>query len=106
MTNTDRAKQFAPYAALKGFGDYIRAAERETVERVILGEDAAGELNRRLQDIRTGDTISATYYRDGQYVEVRGRVRRISMEEHALLVGSVRVPFADILSIRKGEDTA
>ena len=49
MTNGQRAKIFAPYAALKGFGGYILGAEERGDEQILLGEDAQEELNRRLQ---------------------------------------------------------
>ena len=53
MTNGQRAKIFTPYAALSGFGSFILNAERRTEERVLLGEDAQEELNRRLKQIET-----------------------------------------------------
>ena len=43
MTNGQRAKIFAPYAALKGFGDFIAASERRREERILPGEDAQEE---------------------------------------------------------------
>lgn len=103
MNNAQRAKIFAPYAALKGFGDYILAAQHSTQERVLLAEDAAAELNRQLQTLRRGDIIAVNYYLHDQYVEVCGAVRRISLEEEQLTVGGIRIPFGDILSVRRDE---
>ena len=103
MNNAQRAKIFAPYAALKGFGDFILAAQHTTRERVFLGEDAAADLNRQLQTLRRGDIIAVTYYLRDDYVEVCGAVRRISPEEEQLTVGGVKIPFGDILSVRRDE---
>ena len=102
MTRAERAKQFMPYAALKGFDEYIKAMERETVERVILGEDAAQELNRRLQSVGIGDIIRVTYYLNQQYVDIEGAVKKIDMFERNLLIGSTKVPLEDILAVEWG----
>ena len=99
MTTGERAKIFAPYAALKGFGDYLRAQEREIVERVILGEDAQEDLNRQLQQIQIGDIINVTYYLNQQYVDTKGAVKRINTDERYLLIGGIKVPLDDILSV-------
>ncbi len=103
MNNAQRAKIFAPYAALKGFGDYIRSAERTTEERVLLAEDAAAELNARLQRVRRGDIIRVRYYLRDRYVEICGAAGKISLEEEWLAVGGVKIPIADILAL-EGED--
>lgn len=99
MTRQERAKQFAPYAALKGFGAYIRSAERETVERVILGEDAAQELDRCLRELRPGDRVRVRYYLRQQYVELAGEVKKIDLDRKAVQVDGVQVPMRDILRI-------
>lgn len=101
MTNGERAKIFAPYAALKGFGEYLRAQERETVDRKILGEDAADELNRQLQQMQIGDIIDVTYYLNHQYVEAIGTLKKINIDGRYLLVNSIKVPLDDILSVRQ-----
>ena len=59
MNNAQRAKQFMPFAALKGFEEAVRAQERQREPRVILGEDARQELNFRLQGILPGDRVRA-----------------------------------------------
>ena len=49
MSRADRAKQFMPFAALKGFEEAIGRAGKPVVERVILGEDAQAELDASLR---------------------------------------------------------
>lgn len=99
MTQQERAKQFAPYAALKGFGAYIRSAERETVERVILGEDAAQELDRCLRELHIGDIIKVRYYLRQQYVDLSGNVKKIDLDRKVIQVDNIHVPIRDILHI-------
>ena len=100
MTNLERAKQFAPFAALKGFEEYIHDMERETTERVILAEDAAQELDLMLQSVKVEDTVSVTYYKNGQYITADGTVKRIDQIEGYIQVGIIQIPTEDILSVQ------
>ena len=102
MTGKEMAKIYAPYAALKGFGDYIRAAEHEMAERRILGEDAAAELNRQLQCVEIEDIIAVTYYLVDNYAEAFGKVKKIDLDERIIQIGGMRIPIEDILSVNLG----
>ena len=105
MNDAQRAKIFAPYAALKGFGDFLSAVERETVPRVLLGEDAQEALDRQLRRLRPGEMLRVIYYLRDQYVEARGALRRIDPDARCLLLGGLKIPLEDILSIEEKEDT-
>ena len=48
MSQAERAAQFAPYAALVGYGDMVKEEERLTGEWTDLGEDEAEEVSRQL----------------------------------------------------------
>lgn len=99
MTQQERAKQFAPYAALKGFGAYICSAERMTEERIILAEDAAQELDRCLRELFPGDRISVRYYFRQQYVDLAGEVKKIDLDRRLIQVGTVQIPIRDIFTL-------
>lgn len=51
MSMLERAAQFAPYAALVGYGDMVKEEARETGRRTDLSEDEADELSRDLARI-------------------------------------------------------
>ena len=57
MPVSDRAAQFAPFAALTGYGDVIKETARQTEERPELSEDEMEILNYklRLSWSKTGD---------------------------------------------------
>ena len=103
MTNGQRAKIFAPYAALKGFGNYILDSEIRPEERIQLGEDAQEELNRQLQQLCRGDRVAVTWYREGRYTKALGTVKRIDDEMHSLCLDTRCVPLADILAVERAE---
>ena len=58
MDQTQRAKQFMPFAALKGLEEEIALAEFRPVDKVEFCDDAAEELDRRLREVRPGDMVS------------------------------------------------
>lgn len=64
MPVSERAAQFAPFAALTGFDDIIEEAARLTTQRVELDEDAKRELDEKL------NRLAARLDRDGQGVPV------------------------------------
>jgi len=110
MPMLDRAAQFAPFAALTGYGAAVRETARLTAERRELSPQDAEELDRRLAALiaRLPDRPEATvelFVPDdrkagGAYVTVTGRVRHISVPERTLVMedGTV-VPLDDIVSL-------
>ena len=51
MSRLQRAKQFMPFAALKGFETLLAAVARPKEARVELSEDQLEELNRTIQSL-------------------------------------------------------
>lgn len=66
MDRADRAKQFMPFDALKGFQEALREKERVRVPKRILSEEEREELNRELSRIGKMDMVEAEYFQDGE----------------------------------------
>lgn len=62
MDRADRAKLFAPYAALKGYNESAHAMEHRLVPRPAPAEDRAEQLDRRLRALRRGDAVTVTWF--------------------------------------------
>lgn len=101
MNNIQRAKQFMPFAALKGFEEAVKAQERLREPKVILGEDARQELNFKLQGIQPGDRLRAEYYYEGRYVTVRGQVKRIDSLGRRIHLEEIKIPIDDLKDIER-----
>lgn len=106
----ERAAQFAPFAALTGFGGVIRETGRLTDKQVELGESDQVELERVLTFLDSQEEehpmikvtyfLPDTYKEGGTYVTVTGHLKRIDQVEGALLLWEgVRVPIQDIRSV-------
>ncbi len=87
MSRTNRAAQFAPFAALTGYEESIEETARLTDSRIELSEYEIEELNARLnfiqEHIKERPEVTITYFQPderkegGEYITVTGRVRRI-----------------------------
>lgn len=109
MPKQNRAKIFAPYQALKGFGEAIHAKDAVFVPRMELAEYAQERLDRKLRQLHRWDTVTVTWFRGkpgeadrdlGQYVTVTGTVERIDPVFRVLLLGKQRIPMEEIVELR------
>lgn len=96
-----RAKQFSPFAALKGFEEETRKREKLFENRAFLSEDRFSELNFTLYDLEPGDKIAVTFYHDGQYKIRRGEFQFADIKKRRLLFGNEEAAFDDIKEIKK-----
>lgn len=101
MPPSVRAKQFAPFAALKGFEEALREQEKICVEKKEVSEEKAREINDSLKTVSQGDRINLTYYKDRQYLTVTGVAEKFDLSMKYLEISGVRVTFDDIFEIEK-----
>lgn len=95
----DRAMQFVPFAALKGYYDYIQAEERITQPRKEISEDDSEIISTTLNNLRTGVNVRVRYYDIDSYVTIEGIVTEVNEPYHRLKVNKTAIPFADIYYI-------
>ncbi|MBR2825574.1 MAG: hypothetical protein IKE51_04860 [Solobacterium sp.] len=66
MSNYDRAAQFAPFAALTGYGDMIQETSRIVSSEIELSDNQIDELNFKLSTLKehldTQPQVSITYF--------------------------------------------
>lgn len=98
-----RARQFMPFAALRGFGDLIREQERIPEARRTLTEEDAARLSRRLLALERGTMASVTYYDGCGYRTVIGMIAEIDLTARRLRVVKTDIRFEDLYSIERTE---
>ena len=96
MPVSDRAAQFAPFAALTGYGEVIKETARQTDERPDLSEDEKQELNYKIQlaCALPGEKpeIVLTYFvqddkkSGGACHTARGKIRRIDPDAGQIIL--------------------
>ena len=132
MTLLNRAKIFAPFAALVGFDEHIRSKDVPYERKHELGADEEWELNHRLDILhsltynsklarRNAVTVAIEYFvpctdqnsdaygSKGLYESVTGVVRRVDMVNQAITVTDSEclthsIRFSDIYTITDPED--
>ncbi len=97
--HADRAMQFAPFAALKGYYESVREQERITEPKRELSEDEAEEVSNTLNKLTLGTTVKIRYYDVDAYTTIVGVVSEINLPYRRLKVVKTTVPFDDIYSI-------
>ncbi|MDY6368096.1 MAG: YolD-like family protein [Clostridia bacterium] len=103
MSRAERAKQFMPFAALRGYGAVIREKEKIITPKKELTDEQAEHLSVMVSELKKGDVIKVVYYDTDGYVEKTGAVSGINIPLSTLNVVKTQIPFSEIYSIDKIE---
>ena len=99
MQNNDRAKQFMPFDALKGFKEEINKRKRVIVAKRELSEDDLQELQNKVYLINTGMIVEITYYDNEQYVKIKGMVSKINFDLKYIVIVKTKINIDCIVNI-------
>ena len=99
MPREERAKQFMPFAALKGYPEALRKKAKIIVPKIELSEDSAQILDRKLRQVRKNDIITVVYFNKDEYLKQTGMVSRIDTTARVLKVVNTKIKFEDILDV-------
>ena len=106
MPPSKRAKQFAPFQALKGLNEAIANKEKIITPRRELSEDSIAEINRVLISLSIGSLVTAVYYCNYQqeYQQLTGYVKKVDPLCKYLQIGTVSIAFSDISNLLAEND--
>lgn len=101
MSRENRAKQFLPFAALKGFEEALVKKERIVVDKVELSEDMAEELNLRLVTLKKGMMATIVHYdkAECEYIKTTGVVAGIDMSCKQIRIVNTKIDIDDIYDL-------
>lgn len=100
MNKVARAKQFLPFDALKGLQEALREKEREYEEKKDLSEDTLNDLNNKFNQIDNGSLVKITFYKNGKYSEIKGRVANIDYVKKKIQINKeYNINICDIVNI-------
>ena len=110
MPMSDRAAQFAPFAALTGYDSAIKETGRLTDERIELDAEALTALDMKYQllidTLDEESEVEITYFKPdehkagGSYVTATGAVIKVGDFERLITMqDGARIPMDDVLNI-------
>ena len=110
MPMSDRAAQFAPFAALTGYDAAIKETGRLTVERIELDAEALSALDMKYQLLMEAfdeaPEVTITYFQPderkagGKYLTATGAVKKVDdFERRITMQDGTKIPMDDVLSI-------
>ena len=97
----DRAVQFAPFAALRGYYELILSQEKSFEERRELGEEESAVISERLKCLETGVYVHVTYYNKTAYSTLSGMVGKVDYTYRFLTVNDRKIWFNDIIELKE-----
>ena len=107
MSMIRRAAQFAPFAALTGYGDAVDETARITDEMIALSDESLEELDQKISDaVYLKHKVIITYFvpdekkTGGAYVDVAGVIRKTGRGE-IILENGLHIPGDRVTDIRE-----
>lgn len=125
MANADRAKQFSPFAALKGYEEALQLKQKRYTRRIELSEDAKSLLDRKLHILsqwlengrkpvvtiryfvpkpvrNPGKTLDENDIELGSYLEISGAVEKINSETRSIQISGESLCIDDVIDLQEG----
>lgn len=110
MSMDARAAQFAPFAALSGYGDAVDETVRRTDNKIDIDDGLKEALNNKLlvikDNIKNKPIVEFTYFipdqrkSGGMYKTISGKVRKIDDYKHIVIMDDkLEIPIDDIINI-------
>ncbi len=107
MPVAERAKQFMPFAAVKGLDEALelRRRAREWTPRAELSSEQQDAISARLGRLSRGMEVAISHYAAGGYETTRGRLEQLDEPGRRLRVAGRDIAFDDIrtITIRRAE---
>lgn len=101
MPPSRRAKQFAPFDALKGLNEAIAAKERRPEPRRELTDYMKEQINEMLSELHKGQLVTVVYYGslEQETLQITGTVMKVDAYWQTLQVNKVTIDFSEIYDI-------
>lgn len=95
----ERARQFMPFASLRGYYDIVREQARNKEPKRELAEDELSKIYEKIKQIKKGMMLTVTYYNVDSYEKITGIVSNIDETSQTLTIVKTKIPFDNILDI-------
>ena len=104
MSKEERAKQFMPFAALRGYDSLVKSSDKVVCEKKELSEEEQAALSQTVLKLKKGDIVRVKFYNIDGYCEIKGAVTGIDLVFKSVTVIKEKINFADISELEICED--
>ena len=100
MNRRDRAKQFAPFDALKGLREALRLKEykHERLTKSDINEETVNKISENIKKLEKKTIVRAKYYDDGYYKNYEGTIK-VDVINQEVKMGIIRIPLGDLVDL-------
>ena len=95
----ERARQFLPFAALRGYLELIRNQEKIWEERPILSEEQQEQIAAALQQLKPGMSVALAVYQEGTIQNREGRIKKVDFSRRTLTLEDQLFSFSDLIEL-------
>lgn len=99
MTNIERAKQFLPFNALRGYYTLVKEKEKVIEKKKSLSEDELERLEIEFEKIKVGMMVKIKYYNEDHYECIEGMVSKIDLVFRKIRIVKEEIMIDDIIDI-------
>jgi len=99
ISKVDRARQFLPFDALKGFREACEKESELIYEKIEFSDDKNEDLNNKLSKLKIGELVSIIYYKDKRYIKICGMLSKIDYTYRYIMIVKEKINIDDIYEI-------
>lgn len=109
LSDSSRAAQFSPFAALTGYNEEVKEVARLTNKKIIIDESLKEILDYKIQylnrNIKNNNNIKVIYFEKdskkdgGKYIEINGILKKIDFIKKEIKVENTLIKIDNILNI-------
>ncbi len=103
MPISERAKQFLPFAAVKGLPEALAKKERVAASKVEMTEELAMELDDKIRRVQLGSNVTVTYFFMDQYVQITGELIKLDSIYRTIQIDETIIEIDDISDLECDE---
>lgn len=101
MSISERAKQFMPFSALKGYDSSIKTFDGVKDEKRVLSDEDESELNEIIRGLKKGEVVKSVFWNGSRYETIVGAVSGVDFAQKRLSIVKTHISFSDIASLER-----
>ena len=104
VNKADRARQFLPFDALKGYKEAIMSKRKVVLTKKELSEDEAENLSYKFNQIQIGMMIKVIYFENSEYLSLEGMVSKLDFDNKYIQIVKTKVNINDIAGLCEDDE--